>query len=153
MGIYYLSISLTGLPCHREPSIVLMSMAGGIYLCGRKASCFFQGHLLPSRQVSHRDLSSHPQALCVGLPYHRPRHDTPVPMTSQPTYSNSSKVSRSQATGQCYPKIQHDSVHFRILLVLATHTSANWWHSGPYEQNPENPWGQAAHTHTHQLWP
>ena len=24
--IYYLSISLTGLPCHREPSIVLMSM-------------------------------------------------------------------------------------------------------------------------------
>ena len=25
--IYYLSISLTGLPCHREPSIVLMSMA------------------------------------------------------------------------------------------------------------------------------
>ena len=25
--IYYLAISLTGLPCHREPSIVLMSMA------------------------------------------------------------------------------------------------------------------------------
>ena len=25
--IYYLSISLTGLPCHREPSIVLRSMA------------------------------------------------------------------------------------------------------------------------------
>ena len=25
--IYHLSISLTGLPCHREPSIVLMSMA------------------------------------------------------------------------------------------------------------------------------
>ena len=24
--IYYLSISLTGLPCHLEPSIVLMSM-------------------------------------------------------------------------------------------------------------------------------
>ena len=24
--IYYLSISLTGLPCHREPSIILMSM-------------------------------------------------------------------------------------------------------------------------------
>ena len=24
--IYYLSISLTGLPCHREPSIVLMFM-------------------------------------------------------------------------------------------------------------------------------
>ena len=24
--IYYLSIGLTGLPCHREPSIVLMSM-------------------------------------------------------------------------------------------------------------------------------
>ena len=24
--IYYLSVSLTGLPCHREPSIVLMSM-------------------------------------------------------------------------------------------------------------------------------
>ena len=24
--IYYLSISLTGFPCHREPSIVLMSM-------------------------------------------------------------------------------------------------------------------------------
>ena len=24
--IYYLSISLTGLPCHREPSIVLMSV-------------------------------------------------------------------------------------------------------------------------------
>ena len=24
--IYYLSISLTGLPCHREPPIVLMSM-------------------------------------------------------------------------------------------------------------------------------
>ena len=24
--IYYLSISLTSLPCHREPSIVLMSM-------------------------------------------------------------------------------------------------------------------------------
>ena len=28
--IYYLSISLTGIPCHREPSIVLMSM--GKYL-------------------------------------------------------------------------------------------------------------------------
>ena len=26
MRINYLSISLTGLPCHREPSIVLMSM-------------------------------------------------------------------------------------------------------------------------------
>ena len=26
--IYYLSISLTGLPCHREPPIVLMSMNG-----------------------------------------------------------------------------------------------------------------------------
>ena len=26
LRIYYLSISLTGLPCHREPSIVLMSM-------------------------------------------------------------------------------------------------------------------------------
>ena len=25
--IYYFSISLTGLPCHREPSIVLMSMS------------------------------------------------------------------------------------------------------------------------------
>ena len=25
--IYYLSSSLTGLPCHREPSIILMSMA------------------------------------------------------------------------------------------------------------------------------
>ena len=24
--IYYLSVSLTGLPCHRKPSIVLMSM-------------------------------------------------------------------------------------------------------------------------------
>ena len=28
--IYYLSISLTGLPCHHEPSIVLMSMDGSI---------------------------------------------------------------------------------------------------------------------------
>ena len=28
--IYYLSISLTGLPCHREPSIVLLSMINDI---------------------------------------------------------------------------------------------------------------------------
>ena len=31
--IYYLSISLTGLPCHREPSIVLMSMYLQLNLC------------------------------------------------------------------------------------------------------------------------
>ena len=30
--IYFLSISLTGLPCHREPSIVLMSMIIYIYI-------------------------------------------------------------------------------------------------------------------------
>ena len=30
--IYYLSISLTGLPCHREASIVLMSMVFSILL-------------------------------------------------------------------------------------------------------------------------
>ena len=29
--IYYLSISLTGLPCHREPSIVLMSMTRHLF--------------------------------------------------------------------------------------------------------------------------
>ena len=29
--IYYLSISLTGLPCHREPSIVLMSLISHTY--------------------------------------------------------------------------------------------------------------------------
>ena len=29
--IYYISISLIGLPCHREPSIVLMSMVSNYY--------------------------------------------------------------------------------------------------------------------------
>ena len=32
--IYYLSISLTGLPCHREPSIVLMSMILHLFTMG-----------------------------------------------------------------------------------------------------------------------
>ena len=32
--IYYLSISLTGLPCHLEPSIVLMSILKDINVCG-----------------------------------------------------------------------------------------------------------------------
>ena len=37
--IYYLSISLTGLPCHREPSIVLMSMVKFILQFGKICIC------------------------------------------------------------------------------------------------------------------
>ena len=53
--IYYLSISLTGLPCHREPSIVLMSMVLIILL------------MFPCRQGTRpRPLMSWPSAVRCG---------------------------------------------------------------------------------------
>ena len=44
--IYYLSISLTGLPCHREPSIVLMSVPYDSWQMVVKAAKCFNGEVL-----------------------------------------------------------------------------------------------------------
>ena len=47
--IYYLSISLTGLPCHRERSIVLMSMV--ICYKGLQESCTKQKSISHSNDI------------------------------------------------------------------------------------------------------
>ena len=47
--IYYLSISLTGLPCHREPSIVLMSM--NYYVFHDRVTLFFADNFSMECQI------------------------------------------------------------------------------------------------------
>ena len=47
--IYYLSISLTGLPCHREPSIVLMSMINILFIPSNLGLIYRMCTVPPSR--------------------------------------------------------------------------------------------------------
>ena len=73
--IYYLSISLTGLPCHREPSIVLMSMSKGFFNSSKLMTNSYSSITRPPSRSSVHDKSGQ-QVFREGPPphHHHPQH-------------------------------------------------------------------------------
>ena len=73
-----------------------------------------------------------------GLP---PRHkgDLSLPKTlienGVAYFHSSGEVGNWETTGYCPSEIQHDSVHFRYLPVLAPLSSGNRWRGGFFEQS------------------